>query len=60
MVGASSLIKAMLLLAASTFASTTYPPIPGELTTPVQQRLAVYGPNGRAIESTLKKANTKI
>jgi hypothetical protein len=46
MVGTSLLVKAMPLLAASALASTIYPPIPDDLTTPVQQRLAVYGPNG--------------
>jgi hypothetical protein len=46
MVGAFPLVKAMPLLAASALASTIYPPIPNDLTTPVQQRVAVYGPNG--------------
>jgi hypothetical protein len=54
MVGASSVIKAMPLLAASAFASVNYPTIPDDLTTPVQQRLAVYGPtckiSGNSIE----------
>lgn len=27
-------------------ASVDYPPLPEDLTTPYQQRLAIYGPNG--------------
>lgn len=47
MVGIVALFKVALpLLAASALAGVTYPPIPEDLTTPVQQRLAVYGPNG--------------
>lgn len=38
------MIKALPFLAASAFA-VDYPTIPDDLTTPVQQRLAVYGPN---------------
>lgn len=46
-------IKALPLLAASALAVVTdyfgpnYPPIPKDSTTPFQQRLAVYGPNGK-------------
>ncbi|KAJ5118306.1 hypothetical protein N7526_009943 [Penicillium atrosanguineum] len=49
MVGASSLIKAMPLLAASALASVNYPTIPTDLTTPFQQRLAVYGPTSMSV-----------
>lgn len=39
---------AVLLAAPSVYASLiNYPPIPADLTTPYQQRLAVYGPGGR-------------
>lgn len=48
-------IKALPLVAASALAVLTgdyvgpnYPPIPQDLTTPFQQRLAVYGPNGKS------------
>jgi acid phosphatase len=38
---------AVLLVAPSVYASLiNYPPIPEDLTTPYQQRLAVYGPQG--------------
>lgn len=43
------MIKALPLLAASAMASVNYPPIPQDLTTPVQQRLAIYGPNGKTV-----------
>lgn len=45
MVGSTSFVKALPLLAASAFAGVNYPTIPSDLTTPFQQRLAVYGPN---------------
>lgn len=39
---------AVLLAAPGVYASLiNYPPIPKDLTTPYQQRLAVYGPGGR-------------
>lgn len=43
------MIKALPLLAASAMASVNYPPIPQDLTTPVQQRLAIYGPKGKTV-----------
>lgn len=46
MVGILSLSKALLLVSASALASVNYPPIPEDLSTPFQRRLAVYGPNG--------------
>lgn len=49
MVGFATFVKALPLVAASALAGVTYPPIPEDLTTPVQQRLAVYGPNGEYI-----------
>lgn len=45
MVGFTTVLKALPALAASALASVNYPTIPTDLTTPVQQRLAVYGPN---------------
>lgn len=45
MVGSASFVKALPFLAASAVASVNYPTIPEDLTTPFQQRLAVYGPN---------------
>lgn len=45
MVGSASFVKALPFLAASAVASVNYPTIPQDLTTPFQQRLAVYGPN---------------
>lgn len=56
MVGSLSLMKALPFLAGGTMASISdalnnlpsylnYPTIPDDLTTPFQQRLAVYGPN---------------
>ncbi|EPS26379.1 hypothetical protein PDE_01315 [Penicillium oxalicum 114-2] len=48
-VGSLSFAKALPLLAASAIAGTTYPPIPSDLTTPFQQRLAVYGPNAVSV-----------
>ena len=40
------LAKGIPLLAAGVIAAATYPAIPVDLTTPVQQRIAVNGPNG--------------
>lgn len=45
MVGSTAFIKALPMLAVSAFAGVNYPTIPADLTTPFQQRLAVYGPN---------------
>jgi hypothetical protein len=39
-------VKALLLLAVCTWAAVSYPSIPEDKTTPVQQRLAVEGFNG--------------
>ncbi|CAI7631963.1 unnamed protein product [Penicillium manginii] len=49
MVGFATFVKALPFVAAGTLASVTYPPIPADLTTPVQQRLAVYGPNSVSV-----------
>lgn len=46
MVGSASFVKALPLLAVAAVASVNYPTLPSDLTTPFQQRLAVYGPNG--------------
>jgi acid phosphatase len=48
MVGVSTLLKSLPFVAGSAFASVTYPVLPKDLTTPHQQRLAVYGPNGNS------------
>jgi len=34
------------VLASCVMAAASYPPIPADLTTPVQQRIAINGPNG--------------
>ncbi|KAI0884784.1 putative acid phosphatase [Annulohypoxylon maeteangense] len=42
-------VKSLPILAASVFAAVSYPAIPTDLTTPVQQRLAVSGPNAISV-----------
>jgi acid phosphatase type 7 len=42
--------KSLPLLAACVMAAASYPPIPADKTTPVQQRIAVIGPNGESRE----------
>lgn len=37
--------KALPVLAACVMAGASYPPKPADLTTPVQQRIAINGPN---------------
>ncbi|UKZ72479.1 hypothetical protein TrVFT333_000108 [Trichoderma virens FT-333] len=49
MVSAYTSVKALPVLAAGAFAAASYPPIPADLTTPVQQRIAVNGPNSVSI-----------
>ncbi|KAJ5691850.1 hypothetical protein N7462_001273 [Penicillium macrosclerotiorum] len=49
MVGSVSFIKSLPLLAASALAGVNYPTIPSDLTTPFQQRLAVYGPTSVSV-----------
>ncbi|KAJ5378112.1 uncharacterized protein N7496_005521 [Penicillium cataractarum] len=49
MVGSTSFVKALPFLAAYVVASVNYPTIPSDLTTPFQQRLAVYGPNAVSV-----------
>ncbi|OOQ83557.1 putative acid phosphatase [Penicillium brasilianum] len=49
MVGSTTLVKALPFLAASAIASVNYPTIPSDLTTPFQQRLAVYGANAVSV-----------
>lgn len=41
------MIMALSIFATGALAAVDYPPIPSDLTTPFQQRLAVYGPNGK-------------
>lgn len=48
MVGAFSVLKSLPVVAVGVL-GVSYPPTPEDLSTPVQQRLAVYGPNGRII-----------
>ena len=43
---AISILKSIPLWAGCALAGVNYPTIPKDLTTPFQQRLAVYGPNG--------------
>jgi hypothetical protein len=50
MVRNTPVIMAMSVLATGAIAAVDYPPIPSDLTTPFQQRLAVYGPNGRPLD----------
>ncbi|KAJ6001505.1 hypothetical protein N7522_006732 [Penicillium canescens] len=58
MVGVATLIKSLPLVAGSAFASVTYPGLPKDLTTPHQQRLAVYGPNAVSVGwNTYKQLN---
>ena len=45
-----SIFKTVPLLAGGALASVNYPQIPKDLTTPFQERLAVYGPNGKDFE----------
>ncbi|KAJ5931081.1 hypothetical protein N7466_006574 [Penicillium verhagenii] len=49
MVGFTTFLKTLPALAAGTLASVNYPTIPSDLTTPVQQRLAIYGPNSVSV-----------
>lgn len=44
-----TLFKGLPVLAACVMASASYPPIPADLTTPVQQRIAINGPNGESV-----------
>lgn len=48
-------VRALPLLAACVMAAASYPPIPADLTTPVQQRIAINGPNGefRTVKTTV-------
>jgi hypothetical protein len=41
-----TLVKGLPFLAACVKAGASYPPKPADLTTPVQQRIAINGPNG--------------
>jgi hypothetical protein len=43
----STLVKAFPVLAACVSASASYPTKPTDLTTPVQQRIAINGANGK-------------
>jgi len=43
------LFLGLSVLAANVSASTSYPSKPTDLTTPVQQRIAVNGPNGELV-----------
>lgn len=48
----STTIKGLPFFAACVMAAASYPPIPVDLTTPVQQRLAIKGPNGEYMPQT--------
>lgn len=58
MVSSLTLAKSLPALAAGAFAAASYPPIPVDLTTPVQQRIAVNGPNSMSIYMTSAMQNT--
>lgn len=45
--GGISSLKLLPLVASCAFAGVKYPEIPTDLTTPFQQRLTVYGPDGK-------------
>jgi hypothetical protein len=61
MVSAFTSAKTLPVLAVGAFAAASYPPIPADLTTPVQQRIAVNGPNSRFIQTvSCKKAYRSI
>jgi hypothetical protein len=49
--GLLTVTKGLSLLAAYAAAGATYPPIPADLSTPVQQRLAINGPNSKNLPS---------
>jgi hypothetical protein len=49
------LAKGLPVLAACVFAGASYPPIPADLTTPVQQRIAINGPNGKFVPPYILK-----
>lgn len=51
-----ALSKALPVLAAGALA-VDYPTIPQDLTTPYQQRLAIYGPNGKTSSPILALSN---
>lgn len=57
MVSAYSSVKVLPVLAAGAFAAASYPAIPADLTTPVQQRIAVNGPNS-TFASRLQEEST--
>ncbi len=42
-------VKWLPVLAACVMAKASYPPIPADLTTPVQQRIAINGPGGEFV-----------
>jgi acid phosphatase type 7 len=42
----STFVMGLPVLAAGVMAGASYPSIPTDLTTPVQQRIAINGPNG--------------
>ncbi|KAF9890275.1 hypothetical protein FE257_006189 [Aspergillus nanangensis] len=58
MLGDCTLFASLLLGATGAFARVNLPALPGDLTTPVQQRLAIYGPNAMSIGwNTYSKLN---
>lgn len=44
-----NLVKVLPLVASCVMAAASYPSIPVDLSTPVQQRIAINGPNGESI-----------
>ncbi len=48
-----TVLKGLPLFAACASAAASYPPIPADLTTPTQQRLAFNGPSGECVDCVL-------
>ncbi|KAE8165439.1 Metallo-dependent phosphatase-like protein [Aspergillus tamarii] len=58
MLNLQSLGKVLPFLVGTGLAAVSYPPIPEDLTTPYQQRLAIYGPNAISVGwNTYEKLN---
>lgn len=55
--GILSVAKSLPLLAAYATAAATYPPIPADLTTPVQQRLSINGANSMFLPTLVAFSN---
>ncbi|KAL7941879.1 hypothetical protein V8C42DRAFT_360580 [Trichoderma barbatum] len=60
MVSAYTSVKTLPVLAAGAFDAASYPPIPADLTTPVQQRIAVNGPNTTTYYYEIVSTNSSV